>query len=77
MVQTARNPNHKDNFTIEGYKDLGWMNSWQHVYFDKDHNVTTDPALVKTFGYLTEDYPEYGKCRDAKHKTREVDNSLF
>jgi len=60
------------DYQSNGYKFLGWQNGWRHVYFDKDGNVATDEKLRKSFGYLTADYPEYGKCRDAKHRTISV-----
>lgn len=60
------------DYNKNGYKFLGWQNSWNHVYFDADGNVTTDPAKKKSFGYLTCDYPEYGKCREEKHRLVEV-----
>ena len=53
-------------YTENGYKFLGWQNGWKHVYFDADGNVTDDKTKQKTFGYLTADYPEYGKCREQK-----------
>lgn len=60
-----------------GYKDLGWQNSWHHVYFDEDGKETTGDILKgekpkKTFGYKKEDYPEYGNCIEQKHRTIEV-----
>lgn len=60
------------NYDKNGYKFLGWQNGWRHVYFDEDHNVTEDRNKSKTFGYLTADYPEYGKCRDENHRKIEV-----
>lgn len=59
-----RNPKHENNFKIEGYKNLGWQNSWKSVYEDK-----------KFVGFM--DQPEYNKCRELGHKTREIDNSLY
>lgn len=63
-----------------GYKFLGWQNGWKHVYFDEDGKVTTGDLLKgekpqRTFGYLTADYPEYGKCRDQKHPLDEVSHN--
>ena len=72
-----RNPNHNKIPDIDGYKDLGWQNGWNHVYFDKDRNVTTDKSKQVAFGYLEEDYPEYGKCQRLRHQHREIDNSLY
>jgi hypothetical protein len=62
------------NFDYEtnGYKFLGWQNGWKHVYFDKNGNETNDETLKETFGYSTKDYPEYGNCRDLKHKCTAV-----
>ena len=57
---------------MKDYKFLGWQNSWNHVYLDKDGNVTDDPRLRRTFSYLTKDYPEYGKCRDDNHVRNET-----
>jgi hypothetical protein len=54
------------------YKFLGWQNSWHHVYFDKNHNITKDSSNINSFGYLEEEYPEYIKCRNAGHKTDEI-----
>lgn len=59
----------------EGYKFLGWQNGWKSVYFDANGNVTTDDKTRKSFGYLTADYPEYGKCRDEKHKRDDVQHN--
>ena len=60
------------NYQKNGYKFLGWQNGWKHVYFDEKGNVTTDASKKKSFGYLKEDYPEYGNCRELKHRTIEV-----
>lgn len=60
------------DYTRNGYKFLGWQNSWKHVYFDENGKETDDPAKRRTFGYRTQDYPEYGNCRDQKHRTIEV-----
>ena len=60
---------------VEEYKFLGWQNGWKHIYLDEDIKVTTGgpgEKPKKYFSYLTEDYPEYGKCRDAKHKHHEL-----
>lgn len=59
------------DYNGNGYKFLGWQNSWKHVYFDKQGNVTNDPKERATFGYLETDYPEYCKCKAAKHLTIE------
>lgn len=58
-----------------GYKFLGWMNGWKNVYLDENKQVTTDESKYKYFDYLTSDHPEYGGCRDAKHKVDEVSHS--
>lgn len=66
----------KYNYAENGYKFLGWQNGWKHVHFDEDGNLcskTNKPR--KSFGYLTSDYPEYGKCRDLKHKRIEVSHN--
>lgn len=55
---------------IQGYKFLGWMNGWKHVYFDEDGNVTEDKDKRRTFGYTKEDHPEYGTCTEQKHELR-------
>ena len=52
---------------LEGYTYLGYQNGWKNVYFDENGEVTEDPSKRKTFGYLTEDYPDYGKCVDRGH----------
>jgi hypothetical protein len=62
-------------YNENGYKFLGWQNGWKHAYFDADGNVTDDATKRKTFGYLTADYPEYGKCREQKHRTIEVSHN--
>ena len=59
----------------QGYKFLGWQNGWKHVYFDVDGNITTDDTKIKTFGYTKEDYPEYGNCKEQKHKLDEVQHN--
>ena len=59
---------------LSQYKYLGYQNGWKSVRFDEDHNQVSGLPGEKravTFGYLTEDYPEYGRCRDAKHKCGE------
>ena len=56
------------DYKANGYNFLGWQNGWKHVYFDKDGNVTEDRKIAVVAGYLTADYPEYGKCRDLGHK---------
>jgi len=61
----------REMLNLQDYKYLGYKNGWKHVSFDKDGKVTDDKALIKSFGYLTEDYPEYGKCRDLKHKVKD------
>jgi hypothetical protein len=63
-----------------GYKFLGWQNGWKHVYFDEDGNLTTGDASKgekpkRTFGYLKEDYPEYGACMEAGHKHDSVQHN--
>ena len=60
------------DYKVNGYKFLGWQNGWKHVHFDKDGNVTEDKDKRVSFGYRTEDYPEYGKCRDLKHKHTDI-----
>jgi hypothetical protein len=59
----------------QGYKFLGWQNSWKHVHFDKDGKQTDDRSKAVSFGYLTKDYPEYGKCRELGHKYDEVQHN--
>lgn len=59
----------------EGYIFLGWQNGWRHVYFDKEGNVTDDPEKRYSFGYLPEDQPEYCKCRELGHRTKNVQNT--
>lgn len=77
--KTFKNEHGKDtkyNYNQNGYKFLGWQNGWKHVYFDEDGNLcseTNKPS--KTAGYLTSDYPEYGKCRDLKHMRIEVQHN--
>lgn len=63
------------DYNQNGYKFLGWQNGWKHRYFDENGNVTEDQQKAKTFGYLTEDYPEFGKCRDMKHITIQVQHN--
>ena len=65
-----RNPNHKDNFGIQGYKDLGWQNEWKTKPLE--HDKKGNPIFV---GY--EDQPEYENCNKLGHQTRRIDNSLF
>lgn len=60
------------NYNANGYKFLGWQNGWKHVYFDDQGNITADPAKRRSFGYTKEDYPEYGNCRELKHRTISV-----
>lgn len=64
------------NYPSNGYKFLGWQNGWKHVYFDEDGNLCSETNKPnKTFGYTTVDYPEYGKCRDLKHRRIEVSHN--
>ncbi len=64
------------NYPENGYKFLGWQNGWKHVYFDEDGNECSKTGKPsKTFGYLANDYPEYGKCIDLKHKRIEVSHN--
>lgn len=78
MEQEFKETHKKDasyNYAANGYKFLGWQNSWKHVYFDKDHNVTDDPKKRASFGYTKEDYPEYGNCIEQKHQLIEVSHN--
>ena len=61
----------RDMLNLADYKYLGYQNGWKHVFFDKNHEVTEVKANGISFGYLTKDYPEYGKCRDAGHKPKD------
>jgi hypothetical protein len=74
-----REENKKDttyNYSENGYKFLGWQNGWKQVYFDEDHNLCSETGKPhKTFGYLESDYPEFGKCQNAKHRTIEVSHN--
>lgn len=63
------------NYLMNGYKFLGWQNSWKHVYFDENGNQTTDPEKKRSFGYTKEDYPEYGNCIELKHRRIEVSHN--
>lgn len=63
------------DYNQNGYSFLGWQNGWKHRYFDEKGEVTEDHSKAKSFGYLTSDYPEYGKCRDLKHITIEVQHN--
>lgn len=63
------------NYNENGYKFLGWQNSWNHVYFDAEGNQTDDPSKRVAFGYTKEDYPEYGNCRELKHRTIDVSHN--
>jgi hypothetical protein len=64
------------NYKLNGYKFLGWQNGWKYVYYDEDGNLCSETNKPrKTFGYLTSDYPEYGKCRDLKHRHIEVSHN--
>jgi len=74
---TAFNEKHaKDvsyNYAANGYKFLGWQNGWKHEYYDEDGilcSISGKPS--KSFGYSKENYPEYRKCIDAKHRRIEV-----
>jgi hypothetical protein len=76
--ETHKKDKHYD-YRKNGYKDLGWQNSWKHVYYDEDGKITTGDVTKgekpkKTFGYTKEDYPEYGACRESKHRTIEVNH---
>lgn len=52
-----------------GYKDLGWMNGWKSVHYDKDHNIVPkNSPEAKTFGYTEDDYPDYRSCDNLPKK---------
>lgn len=63
------------NYSANGYKFLGWQNSWKHVHFDEKGIVTADTNKARTFGYLKEDYPEYGTCQEQGHRTINVSHN--
>lgn len=64
------------NYHENGYKFLGWQNGWKHVYFDEDNNLCSESGKPhRTFGYLTKDHPEYGKCKDLKHQKIEISHN--
>ena len=64
------------NYNGNGYKFLGWQNGWKHVYFDEDRNLCSESGKPhKTFGYLTKDHTEYGKCKELKHQKIEVSHN--
>ena len=58
-----------------GYKFLGWQNGWQHVYVDKDGNVTNDKEKYIGATYMPDKYPEFCACRDANHKQDEIQHN--
>ena len=64
-MNRIRNPNRKDNFFIDGYKDLGWQNGWKAKYVEVEGKKKFD-------GY--ENQPEFEDCRKLKHNRREIDN---
>ena len=64
------------NYTENGYKFLGWQNGWEHAYYDEDGNLCSESwKPKKSFGYKTEDYPLFGKCRDLRHQKIEVSHN--
>ncbi len=71
-------PNEEDTremLNLHDYKYLGYQNGWKHVHFDELGNITEDNHKARSFGYLTKDYPEYGACRDAKHKIKDMQHN--
>lgn len=61
------------NYTANGYRFLGWQNGWKHEYYDEDGilcSISGKPQ--KSVGYSKEDFPEYGKCVESKHRKIEV-----
>lgn len=65
------------DYARNGYKFLGWQNGWRHVHYDEDGGLcsaTGKPA--RSFGYTTADHPEYGKCRDLKHRHIRVSHNI-
>ncbi len=65
------------NYEANGYKFLGWQNSWHHVYFDEDGKQTTGDISKgekpkRSFGYTKEHHPEYGNCMELSHRRIEV-----
>lgn len=60
------------DYAANGYKFLGWQNSWKDTWYDESGNETTDRAKRKSTGYSKENYPEYRSCRDQGHRTIEV-----
>ncbi len=72
MTATHPSPQETEEMLgIKGYKYLGYQNGWKHVYYDEGGKITEDDSKRKTFGYRTEDYPEYGNCRDSGHKRKD------
>lgn len=57
------------NYEQHGYKFLGWQNNWHSVQYDKNNKLCSETGNPPTiWGYTKEEYPEYRKCIDAKHR---------
>lgn len=67
-METPRNPRHNADHGTDGYRDLGWQNEWRARF------KTTESGIKALDGY--DDQPEFNACREAKHKKREIDNSM-
>lgn len=68
------------NYAGNGYKFLGWMNGWSHVYYDEDGKITTGDESKgekpkRSFGYEKDKYPEYKNCIDSNHQRIEVQHT--
>jgi hypothetical protein len=64
------------DYAANGYKFLDWQNGWKHDYYDEDGSLCEETGKShKSFGYSKENYPEYRKCIDSKHRRIEVSHN--
>ena len=66
----------KYNYVANGYKFLGWQNGWKYDYYDEDGNLCSETGKQqKSYSYSKENYPEYRKCLDSKHRRINVSHN--
>jgi hypothetical protein len=59
------------NYSENGYKFLGWQNSWKYDWVDVDGNITLDP-LKRKYSRPCNTYTDFWDCRNLNHQTIEV-----
>lgn len=79
LEKQFKQEHHKDtnyNYAANGYKFLGWQNSWKYEYYDGDGNLCSETGKPRKYHtYPKEIYSEYMNCVDSKHLRIEVSHS--